>query len=239
DEVTVLGHFDIKEPVDTSESGLRAKVNEIDQLVWPVIEKIVAAGKVPIIVGGGHNNVSPILAGIYTAHHQYVSAINIDAHADIRSVAEGRHSGNGFSAAMEQGYLTHYKIFGLHASYNNEETLATISASDLITATFFEDLLEVSPIMLQLWKDYLLDLNEPCALEIDLDSIQGVLASAATPSGFTLNDVRRMVTFANKKFASLHLCEGAVSMADGRTDASTAKTIAYLISDFIKAQNNL
>ena len=61
-EILVLGHFEIDEPADQSITGLRQKTNEIDALVYPVIQKIVAAGKIPIVIGGGHNNAAPIIA---------------------------------------------------------------------------------------------------------------------------------------------------------------------------------
>ena len=48
EEILVLGHFEIEEPKDSTIDGLRKKVSEIDDLVYPVIEKIVAAGKIPI-----------------------------------------------------------------------------------------------------------------------------------------------------------------------------------------------
>jgi formiminoglutamase len=44
-----------------------------------------------------------------------VNAINFDAHSD--RILEGRHSGNGFSYAYEEGFLKKYFIFGLHEIY--------------------------------------------------------------------------------------------------------------------------
>jgi formiminoglutamase len=38
-----------------------------------------------------------------------VNAINFDAHSDFR-ILEGRHSGNGFSYAYEEGFLKKYFI---------------------------------------------------------------------------------------------------------------------------------
>ena len=81
---------------------------------------------------------------------------------------------------------------------------------------------------------FIKDLPEPCGLEIDLDSIANVLSSASSPSGFALNDIRAFVLSSAKKFNYLHLCEGATLLADGRQDLTTGKTIAFLVSDFIK-----
>nr|WP_233167177.1 arginase family protein [Pedobacter sp. ASV2] len=42
-------------------------------MVFPIIEKIVAAGKVPIVIGGGHNNAYPIIKGSSLACLLYTS----------------------------------------------------------------------------------------------------------------------------------------------------------------------
>ena len=74
-------------------------------------------------------------------------------------------------------------------------------------------------------------------IELDLDSIENVLSSAAAPSGVTALQARQYVTFAaqDSKAAYLHICEGATQLADGRKDESTGKLISYLVSDFVKA----
>ncbi|RZL34377.1 MAG: hypothetical protein EOO96_10005, partial [Pedobacter sp.] len=56
DEILLLGHFEIEEPEDLQIETLREKTAAIDKLVAPIIEKIVSAGKIPIVIGGGHNN---------------------------------------------------------------------------------------------------------------------------------------------------------------------------------------
>jgi formiminoglutamase len=76
-----------------------------------------------------------------------------------------------------------------------------------------------------------------CGIELDLDSIQQVLSSAATPSGIQPVHARQYVSFAasGSKPAYLHICEGAVKLANGQADQSTGKLISYLVSDFVKA----
>jgi formiminoglutamase len=235
EEILVLGHFEIEEPTDTSLRGLRQKTSRIDALVYPVIQKIVTAGKKAIVIGGGHNNAAPIIAGasMGTGGHK-MNVVNIDAHADLRDRAEGRHSGNGFSTALGSGYLDQYKIFGLQQNYVNQNLPDYIAANPNISAFYFEDLIQSSIAVTENWNNFTVDVAEPCGLEIDLDSIENVLSSAQTASGFKLNDVRNILLSNKKTFTYLHICEGATAMADGRTDKTTGKTIAYLITDFIK-----
>lgn len=236
EEILLLGHFMIEEPADTSLNGLRKKVSQIDGLVYPIIQKIIAAGKTAIVIGGGHNNVAPIIAGSSMGNgNQKMNVINIDAHADLRDRADGRHSGNGFSTALGSGFLAQYKIFGLQQNYVNKDLPDYIEANDNINAFYFEDLLQSKKSILENWVAFIADLPEPRGLEIDLDSIENVLSSAITPSGFALNDIRKILLSNREKFSYLHICEGAVTMTNGRTDLTTGKTIAYLVIDFIKA----
>lgn len=228
-EILVLGHFEIDEPSDSSIKGLRNKVAEIDDLVYPVMEKIVAAGKIPIVIGGGHNNAYPIIKGTSLANKTPIDVLNIDAHADLRGL-EGRHSGNGFSHALKENYLNHYFMYGLHQNYNNEAILNQIENKPNLRAVFFEDILTGID-----YNDLIEDLGPVAGLEIDLDCIQNVLSSAETPSGFSVNDIRKLILTQANKFSYLHICEGATRMLDGRVNRLTSKLIAYLVSDFVKA----
>ena len=121
EEVAVIGHFDfgdIQYLIDKNAYGEEEKVeayrhavNAIDEEVEGLIKAIVAAGKFPVVVGGGHNNAYPLLKGAAKGLHHaqlialpQINCINLDAHTDYRPV-EGRHSGNGFRYAEEDGFF--------------------------------------------------------------------------------------------------------------------------------------
>ncbi|MEJ2903999.1 formimidoylglutamase [Pedobacter panaciterrae] len=231
-ELVVLGHFEFTEPQNNTIEAFQKKVSEIDNQVYECVLKIIAAGKTPIIVGGGHNNAYPIIKALASVHKKAVDILNIDAHADLRE-PKGRHSGNSFSYALKEGYLAKYGIFGLHHNYNNEAILKQIEENEKIQVVFFDDIL-LSDATVTLWTPFISAFKNP-GLEIDLDSIENMLSSAATPSGFSLNDIRKLILRSSKQFAYLHICEGASEMADGRTSSFTGKSIAYLITDFLKS----
>ena len=234
EELLVLGCLEIDEPTDQSLPSLRNKVKSIDNLVYPIIEQIIVANKIPIVIGGGHNNALGIIWGASLARQSKMNIVNIDAHADLRKT-EGRHSGNAFTYALQNGYLNQYRIFGLQQNYVHADLPDYLKSNPNVQALYYEDLLRSEKTILKNWKDFSKDLAEPCGLELDLDSIANVLSSAISPSGFSLNDIRSIILSSVKKFSYLHLCEGATQLADGRQDISTGKTIAILISDFIKA----
>lgn len=247
DDILVLGHIDFTEMMDRAErldpikanelEELRNIVSEIDEQVYGIVHKIISAGKIPVLIGGGHNNSYPVLKALSDFHHSAVNCINIDAHADFRPL-EGRHSGNGFSYALKNGFLNKYAVLGLQENYNSQSMInELLSLKRQVSITFFDDYLREHTSFDRAFQEALNFTHGTRGLEIDMDSITGVLSSASSPSGFTFEQVREMIAISkNQKFSYLHIAEAAFKMADGRENSLCGKTIAFLISDFIKAQ---
>ncbi len=242
EEILLLGAFDFNEWMQESESAdidqLRVLVSRIDDAVHPVIEAIVSAGKIPLVIGGGHNNAYPLLKGAASVHHSAIHCINLDAHSDYR-IQEGRHSGNGFRYAKAAGYLERYAIVGLHRNYNSQAVLNDLEKDADINCSFYEDIFLKEPYSFEDAVNTAIahTAGHPTGIELDLDCIERTLSSAATPCGITALQARKYLTLcaANAQPAYLHLTEGAVQLRDGRTDPSTAKLVAYLLSDFVRA----
>lgn len=247
DEVLVLGHIDFNDEIRRADlldpvkelelKELRNIVEEIDELVYDLVLQIISAGKIPIIIGGGHNNSFPVLKALSSFHKSAANCINIDAHADFRAL-EGRHSGNGFSYAMKGGFLNKYAVLGLHENSNSQAVINELSASkQQIYFSFFDDYIREHTSFDRAFQDALNFTYGFRGLEIDMDSIAGALSSAVSPSGFTLQQVREMISMIKKqKFSYLHIAEAAFKLDDGREDKLCGKAIAFLITDFIKAQ---
>ncbi|MCA0132653.1 formimidoylglutamase [Winogradskyella alexanderae] len=246
-KIAILGHLEYieleKEVKDLdltkkkSILKLRKLVEEIDKDVSYLVSCIIKAGKIPIIIGGGHNNAYGIIKGCALALNNKINAINFDAHSDFRP-EEGRHSGNGFSYAYAEGFLKRYFIFGLHENYTSQTLLKTIKKLKDIQFNTFE--------ALEIRKE--LNFEDACGsaqefvskdsfgIEIDCDAIENMPSSAMTPSGFTLNQARRFVHFfgSNKKAIYLHICEASPSK---KTYTQVGKAISYLITDFVRARS--
>ena len=247
DELTILGHIDfddklgqaaLLDPKDADDvRDLRRLVSEIDDEVEAVIIKIFEAGKIPVVIGGGHNNSYPILKAFSKSFNLPVNTINIDAHTDFRAL-EGRHSGNGFSYAFNEGFLNKYVVIGLHENYNSQTIIEELKSQPKhFQYVFFEDFIRESTSHSRAFQDALNFTEGLCGLEIDLDSIGGVLTSAMSPGGFPSGQVRDMIYQTTiRQLFYLHIAEGAMRLDDGRESNQTGKLIAYLISDFIKAQ---
>jgi len=213
-------------------------VSEIDEEVTNLIFKIVSAGKIPIVIGGGHNNAYGNIKGTSLALNKPVNVINFDAHTDFRAL-EGRHSGNGFSYAFQEGFLNNYFIFGIHENYTSKAILEELSAHNRhINYNTFEAIAIRKETSLENEMQYALNFikKEAFGIEIDLDAIQNTASSAMSPSGFSVNETRQFVSVIgkSKKVAYIHLCEAA-PVLENNTANQTGKLLSYLITDFIRA----
>lgn len=257
-ELLLAGHFDfgdIQYLIDTTAKGEEEKieayrhaVNTVDQEVERMAKIITEHRKIPIAVGGGHNNSYPLIKGAAKGWHKagviplaQINCINLDAHADYRPM-EGRHSGNAFRYAEEDGYLQKYCIVGLHESYLPQNAWVDMVNNPFIDCITFEDIFvhEKRTFLQSVAHATGFTEDTLTGIDIDLDCIQNTLSSAMTPVGFHPIHARQYISFAasDTKAAYVHICEGAARLSDGRTDHSSGKLIGYLISDFIKAREN-
>jgi formiminoglutamase len=255
DNLLVLGHFDfgdLKYLIENNAynqdeliDAYRHAVNIIDEEVESIMKVIASAKKIPVVIGGGHNNSYPIIKGVAKGMHKaemiplaQLNCINMDSHTDYKTM-EGRHSGNGFRYAETDGYLGKYAIIGLHESYVPQNVLTDLHENPFIQYVTYED------IFLHERKNFIQAIAHATGftedtytgIELDMDCIEDVLSSACTPCGISSLQARQYITFTatDAKPAYLHICEGACQLADGKKDETTGKLISYLVSDFIKA----
>jgi formiminoglutamase len=255
-DILLLGHFDFSEvsrlietnayDYDEKVYAFRHAVNQVDEAVEPLIKLIIQSNKIPIVIGGGHNNAYPLIKGAAKALYKKgdiplasINCINLDAHADFRPL-EGRHSGNAFSYAEEDGYLQKYCVIGIHENYLTQNIWMDVVNNPFIDFITYED------IFIHEKRDFLSAIAHSTSftedtytgIEIDLDCVQNTLSSAVSPSGVEPIHARQFVSYAaaDTKTAYLHICEGAAQLSDGRSSETTGKLISYLVSDFIKAK---
>mgnify|MGYP001446329826 CR=1 FL=1 len=254
EDIAVIGHFDFgdiqylieRNAHDEEErvEAYRHAVNTIDEEVESLVKAIVSAGKIPIVVGGGHNNSYPLLKGAAKGLHQLqliplpqINCINLDAHTDYRP-AEGRHSGNGFRYAEDDGFMQKYCIIGVHENYLPQNVWIDIVNNPFIDMITFEDIFIHEKRSFRQAVSHAISFTDDNynGIELDLDCVENTLSSACTPSGISTVHARQYVNLcaAHAKPCYLHLCEGATRLTDGRSNESTGKLISYLVTDFVK-----
>jgi formiminoglutamase len=216
---------------------LRKLVARLDERVAEVIKTIISFNKIPIVIGGGHNNAYGCIKGAALAFGTKVNAINCDQHLDFRQ-REGRHSGNGFSYAWHEGWLGRYAVFGFHEQYNNVHALGEFASNSgaLYGCSYEQIFIRKEIEMDRALRNCLGFVAGACGIEIDLDAIANVPSSAKSSSGFSVDEARYFVHASAQSVNAvyLHLAEGAPVLAHRKADNKTGKLIAYLICDFIK-----
>jgi formiminoglutamase len=236
-EICILGEIIQTSPFETIEKG-RKQIEELDDFVQKIIQPIFQAKKIPIIIGGGHNNAYPLIKSASISIKNKIQVINLDPHADCRAL-EGRHSGNPFSYAHKNEYLSNYSVLGLHQQYNNENLYQYLDENHFFY-TFFEDYLDQKRDLKKDIQTIINNTNDTkIGVELDLDSIKMIPSSAFSPSGFTIEEARIYLRELAKQnnICYLHLPEGAPQSEI--EDKTVGKTLSYLVLDFIKENKNL
>lgn len=259
DDILILGHFDfshLESVIEENAHGYEEKVEAyrhavimIDEEVENMVKLITSHNKIPVVIGGGHNNAYPLIKGVAKGLHKagkiplaQINCVNLDAHTDYRP-AEGRHSGNAFRYADDDGYLQKYCVIGIHENYIPQNVWM-----DFVNNPFF-DLITYEDIFIHEKRNFIQAVSHAtgftedtyCGIELDLDGIEQTLSSATTPSGLAPLHARQYLNFTatDAKVAYVHLCEGASFLSDGRKSETTGKLISYLVSDFLKAHRQV
>lgn len=216
---------------------LRRWCEDIDERVSDVVQPLFDIGFEVILIGGGHNNAYPLLRSLYKSGGEACGAVNLDPHADFR-LREGRHSGNGFSYAYEEGALANYHVVSLHEGKNTAASLAQLKDAGFTYSTIhhihlhsFEAALDEAAELAHRWPG-------PLGIEVDVDAIMQAPASALNYTGLSIREgyqfVARLAGLPSTRY--LHLAEAAPAQhpagtAAGMTAAGqllSELTLAYL-----------
>jgi len=244
EKVILLGEVECEEVmkkasnIDPADPNYHVKlgdlISQLDEVVSRIVAKVISAGKIPIIIGGGHNNAFGNIKGASEALKKPMNILNIDAHTDLRK-SDYRHSGNGFSYARKDKFLGKYRIFGLHQNYTPEYIFNEMNQSANDGYRLFEHLILMpsEKIVKSFREEMEFVSHDDFGLELDCDAIKGFPSSAQTPSGFAINMIRNFIRIASEEehLKYLHICEAAPTKD---TENKVGKALSYFITDFIR-----
>lgn len=244
--VSIIGEIVVDDLMTRSDGAsteeLRNLCEVLDKRVEPVLAEIFRAGLEPIVIGGGNNNSLPILRALKSciATTSGIACVNCDPHADFRPL-EGRHSGNPFSYAHEEGMLKAYCVLGLHESYNSESMVTTLDRLKFPYHTYDEFAIRRSTTFtsqVEQCIEYLRGSQCPVGLELDLDSIIGMPVSAKTPLGITVEQALSYIHATASRLVTryLHLSEGAPRWSGDDGEREVGKVTALAATTYIKAR---
>jgi formiminoglutamase len=254
-DVLVLGHFDfgdIQYLIDINAKGTEEKlaayrhaVQTVNEEVEEVIKQITAAGKIPIILGGGHNNTYPLIKGAAKGWFKsgklalaQINCINMDAHSRYHAM-EGHHSGNPIRYAEEDGYLQRYCVVGMQEKQLPQNVWNDMVNNPFMDCVTFEDIFINEKRSFIQAVDHATEFTTDTltGIDVDLDSIQ----TNAGNTGIYANHARRFVAYSAmvSQPAYLFIC-GTIPQQQGTLDTNgPASLAAYLVADFVQARNEL
>jgi formiminoglutamase len=212
-------------------------VNSIDEAVEGLVKAIVVAGKIPIVIGGGHNNAYPCLKGAAKGLHQaglvplpQINCINLAPNAGYQP-EEGRHSGNPYRYADEDGFLQKYCAVGIQEDSLQQNVWMDIVNNPFMDCITFEDIFVRGKRSFVQAVEHAVGFTDDSYTGIDLNMrvVQQMGVPDSLPhGGIAVSHARQYVTIAGNvaKPAYLHISEAG---------EQSGKLLAHLVTDFVKA----
>lgn len=242
EQILVAGSISLTTPQDEDIQALRNECQQWDQQVESAVKELLEAGLIPIIIGGGHNNALGIIRACAEHTNSRLAIANIDPHSDFRNL-EGRHSGNPFHYAYEQGCLGAYTVIGLHEQKNTHQSLQALSEAHFPTFSMQSIYVRKEHSLEQVIAGanrYLTESQLPVGLEIDVDAISQAPSSAMTFCGMPYQDVLWGVDHITRaqRLQYIHIAEAAPDCHPAGFHAGArdvGQLNAELICTFVKA----
>ncbi|MFP5040254.1 arginase family protein [Parasediminibacterium sp. JCM 36343] len=246
EEILLLGHFDFSEvddvieqsaqTIDEKVDAYRHAVNMIDDEVEQLIHIITQNRKLPIVVGGGQNNAYPCIKGAAKGWFKsgvipiaQINAINVDACPDYGPM-EGRHSGNAFSYAEEDGYLEKYCVVGLEENQIQQNVWIDMVNNPFIDCITYEDIFLHEKRTFEEAINHATEftIDTLCGIELDMNCIEN---GTTMPTGISAKQARQYLHVAalDSQPAYLHISECS------KENTSSGKLLSFLVTDFVKA----
>lgn len=230
----ITDFFDFTDGTDYQEENQNSDaLEEIHNRLTKAVSKFLRDGKKVIVLGGG-NDISYADVRALAEVEKEISAINIDAHLDMR-LADEMTSGTPYRKLIEDRYLSphHFYEFGIRRESNAAFYLE--SAEELgVHLHYLPELIEHGVV--QFFQNVLNEITgRPFFLGLDMDSVQAADApgvSASSPTGLSGREVMQIIHHAKQK-ENLKLFEITEVNPRYDMDQRTSKLAAQLIHGFL------
>ena len=209
-------------------------LEQIHDALHDVVAEVLRAGYVPVVLGGGHDCAWPTIRAMETTRLPY-GVINIDAHADVRPLKEGRaHSGSPFYQllTMSESHLLPggFVEFGLQHNSVAEAHLTFVRDAGMKVVMLDEVRhVGVPAAWDQAWSKCAA--SHRVYLSLDMDSFASAYApgvSAPAADGFTPHDIGSLL-FQSARSGSLAAFDVVECNPRFDVDGRTAKLAAAMI----------
>ncbi|MEM9929698.1 MAG: formimidoylglutamase, partial [Bacteroidota bacterium] len=203
----------------------------------------LAAGQLPIVLGGGHDLAYGHYCGVRKASPgKKVGIINFDAHFDLRPVTSQPNSGTPFNQILQED-LVDYLVLGIQQPANTKE-LFDIAAANGVEFMLAQHCRTYQlPTIIQSLQR-LLDRNDHVYVSIDLDGFSSAYApgvSAPSPLGYSPAFVLAVLDYllTSGKVISVDVAELNPGLdMDGHTARLGAGLIEYIVDGWSRSMRD-
>lgn len=196
------------------DSANRAQVQSalgvVQKRAGEVVSQCVSAGADMVVaLGGGHDTIVGVVAGLCAAQGSAVSVLNVDPHCDCR--LHGPNSGSGFRDVSESIGRGHYAVLGMRPANVSVDQWQFMREHDYSMVEEMEIL--ASPNTLLTWYERLLQkiAAKPhrWVATMDMDAVAGIQGvSAAYPIGLSPNHMVMISRLAGSRLPRIfHIAE--------------------------------
>ncbi|MCH2451429.1 MAG: formimidoylglutamase [Gracilimonas sp.] len=221
--------FDTSDGLDLLNPEISDALDKVHDSLTKAVSEFLRNGKKVVVLGGG-NDISYADLRALSETEREISAINIDAHLDMR-IADEMTSGTPYRKAIEDHVLTpaHFYEFGIRKESNGAYYLR--NATELgVNIHYLPDLMNKGVV--SSFKKVLDEVEDrPLFLGLDMDSIQAADApgvSSSSPIGLSGREVMECIHHAKQK-ENLKIFEITEVNPKYDIDDRTVKLAAQLI----------
>lgn len=219
--------------IDAGNINKTDPLEENHKALTEVVSSFLKDGKKVIVLGGG-NDISYADVRALSSVENDISAINIDAHLDMR-IAVQMTSGTPYRKLIEGGYLkpNQFYEFGIRPESNASFYLEDVEKLG-VQVYRLPQLLEIG--LTQSFQNILNEIGQRTLfLGLDMDSIQAADApgvSASSPTGFSGREILQLIRLARQK-ENLRVFEITEVNPTFDIDNRTLKLAAQMIYGFL------
>jgi len=218
---------------------LGTALEETHQNQSDIVSKVIADGKLPIVLGGGNDISYPDCVALSKSHRKFLT-INFDSHYDVRENKQ-RNSGTPYRQLLEENIIDPKNFFELAIQpFANSEVYLSYLEKKKVTVVTLEQLRKKG---VEKTIKSILQTNKSKAIfwGIDMDSVRSADApgvSASYPTGLTAEELLSIAAIAGSDTRSKVLEISEVNPKfdiDGRT----CKLAALTITTFLRNRSML
>jgi len=206
-----------------------------------VVKQFIAAKKIVIALGGGHDITYPLASGFKQGANSDIGIVNIDAHLDVREKKNGRHhSGSSFRLLLEEGIVAGHQFaeIGIQSFVTAREHFEWVVRQGARILTFEDATTAHLPHAFEECEFAIShgDPEFPAYLSFDVDCVRASDApgvSAPAPIGFLAEEAYELATAAglSKNVRMLDIVEVSPPHdIDSRTSRLAARMIAAFLA---------